>query len=162
MIALAVLGAGACVALGIGAAERLNRRDRMLQAWEKALFRMDAAVNHSGAELKEVLRRGAEEENAVLSELLRRMEATPAASTDTLLAALPWDGLLLSAERDTLQNCLASLFSPSLQAQAQALSYALAQWAVYRSACRETREKNIRLYTSLGWLGGAAVFILFC
>ena len=82
MIALAVLGVGACVALGRSAAERMNRRDRMLQAWEKALFRMDAAVNHSGAELKEVLRRGAEEENAVLSELLRRMEETPAASTD--------------------------------------------------------------------------------
>lgn len=162
MIGLAVLGAGACVALGRSAAERLNRRDALLQAWESALLHMEAAVNHSGAELKDVLRRGAEEENAVLSELLRRMEATPAASTDALLVALPWDSLLLPNEQDTLKNCLASLFSPSLQAQAQALSYALAQWAVYRSSFREARDKNARLYASLGWLGGAAVFILLC
>ncbi len=162
MIALAVLGAGACVALGRSAAERLNRRDALLQAWEGALLRMDAAVNHSGAELKEVLRRGAAEKEPALLELLRRLDALPAASTEELLDQLPWNGLLLPAERDTLADCLAALFSPSLQAQAQALSYALAQWAAYRRSCREARDKNARLYTSLGWLGGAAVFILLC
>lgn len=162
MIALAVLGAGVCVALGRSAAGRLNRRDALLQAWEGALRRMEAAVNHSGAELKEVLNRGAADNEPVLPELLRRLDTQPAASPEELLAALPWDPLLLPAERDTLNSCLAALFSPSLQEQGQALSYSLAQWSFYRQSCREARDKNARLYTSLGWLGGAAVFMLLC
>ena len=162
MIALAVLGAGACVALGRSAAERLNRRDALLQAWESALLRMEAAVNHSGAELTDVLRRGAEENEPILPELIKRLETMPAAPVEALLDALPWDSLLLPAERGVLNDCLAGLFSPSLQAQSQAISYARSQWAVFRSSCREAREKNTRLYTSLGWLGGAAAFILLC
>ena len=162
MIALAVLGAGTCVALGMYAADRLARREAMLLAWENALIRMDTAVNHSGAELKEVLRHGAAEKEPVLLELLGRLETAPASSSEELLDNLPWNDLLLPAERDTLSECLKALFSLSIQAQAQALSYAFAQWVAYRKACGKTREKNARLYLSLGWLGGAAAFILLC
>ena len=162
MIGLALLGAGMCVAVGRSAANRLNRRDTALQTWDSCLLRMDAAVNHSAAPLSDVLRRGAAEGEPVLLELLRRLEAMPAAPPSELLADLPWDDLLFSQERDTLKDCLAGLFSSTLQTQAQALAYARAQWAAYRKACREARDKNARLYSSLGWLGGAAVFILLC
>lgn len=162
MIALALFGAGACVALGMGAANRLKQRETVLQAWDQALQRMDAAVNHSAAPLDEALRRGAAEEIPALLELRRRLKETPAASTEELLADLPWEESLSSIERDTLMDCLARLFSTSLQEQAQALAYARSQWTEYRKASRDAREKNSRLYTSLGWLGGAAVFILLC
>ena len=159
MIGLAILGAGACVALGLSAANRLNRREETLQAWENALLRMDAAITHSAASLSEVLHRGG---MPALLELRRRLEAMPAASTEALLSDLPWENALLPPELDTLQNCLSLLFSPSLQEQAQALAYARSQWTVYRKASREALDKNARLYASLGWLGGAAVFILLC
>ena len=162
MIALAVLGAISCVALGMSAANRLNRRDEALQTWEGTFLRMDAAVNHSAAALEEVLQKGAAEDLPVLKELIRRLETTPAASISDLLKDLPWDDTLLPTERDTIKDCLTSLFSPSLQTQSQALAYAQAQWWLYRQACREARDKNARLYTSLGWLGGAAMFILLC
>ena len=163
MIALALLGAGACVALGMSAANRLNRREAILQAWESALLRMDAAVNNSAAPLNEVLRRGAADDNLpVLTELLSRLETLPASSASELLDRLPWEDTLLPAEKETIKDCLIALFSPSLQTQSQALAYAQSQWRVYRQSCREARDKNARLYTSLGWLGGAAVFILLC
>ena len=163
MIALALLGAAACVALGMSAANRLNRREAILQAWESALLRMDAAVNNSAAPLNEVLRRGAADDNLpVLTELLSRLETLPASSASELLDRLPWEDTLLPAEKETIKDCLIALFSPSLQTQSQVLAYAQSQWRMYRQSCREARDKNVRLYTSLGWLGGAAVFILLC
>ncbi len=163
MIALAVLGAVACVALGINAAGRLNRREAALRAWENALLRMDAAVNHSAAPLEEVLRRGAADDNLpVLTGLMQRLNTMPASSTDELLDGLPWEDTLLPPELGTLKDCLSSLFSPSLQTQSQALAYAQSECRMYRQSCCEAREKNARLYISLGWLGGAAVFILLC
>ena len=163
MIALAVLGAVACVALGINAAGRLNRREAALRAWENALLRMDAAVNHSAAPLEEVLRRGAADDNLpVLTELLQRLNTMPASSAAELLDGLPWEDTLLPPELGTLKDCLSSLFSPSLQTQSQALAYAQSECRMYRQSCCEAREKNARLYISLGWLGGAAVFILLC
>ena len=163
MIALAVLGAGACVALGINAAGRLNRREAVLRAWENALLRMDAAVNHSAAPLEEVLRRGAADDNLpVLTALMQRLNTMPASSAAELLDGLPWEDTLRPAEKETVKDCLMALFSPSLQTQSQALAYAQSQWRMYRQSCCEAREKNARLYISLGWLGGAAVFILLC
>ena len=159
MIALALLGAGACVALGMSAANRLNLREAGLQTWENALLRMDAAVNNSAAPLVEVLRRGAADNLPVLLELISRLETRPASSASELLDRLPWEDTLLPAEKETINDCLTALFSPS---QSQALAYAQSQWRMYRQSCREARDKNVRLYTSLGWLGGAAVFILLC
>ena len=162
MIALALLGASACVALGMSAANRLNRREEALQVWENALLRMDAAVNHNAAPLEEVLRRGAGDNLPVLLELISRLETRPASSVSELLDGLSWEDTLLPAEKETIKDCLIALFSPSLQTQSQVLAYAQSQWRMYRQSCREAREKNARLYTSLGWLGGAAVFILLC
>ena len=163
MIALAVLGAVACVALGINAAGRLNRREAALRAWENALLRMDAAVNHSAAPLEEVLRRGAADDNLpVLTALMQRLNTMPASSAAELLDGLPWEDTLLPPELGTLKDCLSSLFSPSLQTQSQALAYVQSECRMYRQSCCEAREKNARLYISLGWLGGAAVFILLC
>ena len=162
MIASALLGAGACVALGMSAANRLNLREAGLQTWENALLRMDAAVNNSAAPLVEVLRRGAADNLPVLLELISRLETRPASSASELLDRLPWEDTLLPAEKETINDCLTALFSPSLQTQSQALAYAKSQWRMYRQSCREARDKNVRLYTSLGWLGGAAVFILLC
>ena len=163
MIALAVLGAGACVTLGMNAANRQNRREAVLQAWENALLRMDVAVNHSAAPLEEVVRRGAADDHLpVLTALMQRLNIMPASSADELLDGLPWEDSLLPPERGALKDCLTALFSPSLQTQSQALAYAQSQWRMYRQSFRETREKNARLYISLGWFGGAAVFILLC
>ncbi len=159
---LALVAAGACAALGMGASRRLSKRCALLAAWDGALLRMEGAVTHSGAGLMAVLKQGLEEENAVLQELIRRLQASPAASPEALTDGLPWDEQLSPDERQTLSACLRGLFSPTLTQQGQALAAAREQWAVYLRRCREKREQDGKLYVSLGWLGGAAAFILLC
>ena len=158
----ALTAAGACAVLGMNASRNLTQREAVLTAWDGALSRMEGAVNHSGAGLMDVLKQGAAEENTVLHALIRRMLSSPAASPEALTNGLPWDEPLFSEERETLAACLRGLFSPTLAQQAQALSDARNQWTAYLRRCREKREKDGRLYVSLGWLGGAAAFILLC
>ena len=160
--ALALLAAGCCVALGGRAARRLEQREKLLNAWDGALMRMEGAVTHSGEGLKDVLRRGVGQGTEMLSALARDLQRTPAADPEALIAALPWDERMTEMERDTLRECLLSLFSPSLEQQARAIAYCREQWAVFRRKGRETRERDGRLYAGLGWLAGAAAFILLC
>ncbi len=159
---LALAAAGSCAALGMNASRRLSKRCALLTLWDGALLRMEGAVTHSGAGLKDVLWQGVGGDNAVLKELIRRMDQSPAASPETLTGGLPWDELLSPDERQTLADCLRGLFTPTLTQQAQALAVARDQWAVLLRRCRAKREKDGKLYVSLGWLAGAAAFILLC
>ena len=159
---LALGAAGGCVALGMSASHNLARREALLIAWDGALLRMEGAVAHSGAGLADVLRQGTGENNAVLEELIRRLDRSPAASPEALTENLPWDELLSPGERETLSACLRGLFFPTLTQQAQALASARDQWAMFLRRCREKRERDGKLYVSLGWLAGAAAFILLC
>ncbi len=156
----ALAAAGACAALGMSASRRLVRREALLAFWDGALLRMEGAVTHSGAGLIDVLRQGAGEKCGVLEELIRRLVASPAAPPEALIGSLPWDELLSSAERDALSACLRGLFSPTLTQQAQAIAATRDTWALLLRRCREKRERDGRLYVSLGWFAGAAAFIL--
>lgn len=160
MILPALLGAAACVGLGFAANDRAHRRADHLKAWDGALLRMENAVVHTAAPLTEALAKGAQEGEPVLKALLERLKTAPAAAPRAFLKDLPWNPLLAREEQKVLQDCLLSLFSASLQEQAQALSYARAQWARLLAQAAEKRERTGKLYLSLGWLGGAAVFIL--
>ena len=46
--------------------------------------------------------------------------------------------------------------------QKKALAQAQEKWRGFARAAREAADKNRRLYCSLGFLGGAALFILLC
>ncbi len=158
----ALLAAGACAAAGRGASVRLEKRERLLRAWEEALARMERAVEQGGAALPETLRRGAGGRVEVLDQLADSIAQTPAQAPEEAVARLSWDPLLTAPEKETLKDCLLSLFSPDAETQLRALSYARTQWTISCKSARETRDKNSRLYLSLGWLAGAGVFILLC
>ena len=158
----AVFAAAACVALGSGASRRLNGRESMLKEWETALKRMENALAFDNAPLPHVLRAGADNHLPTLQALINRMEEAPAQPIDELLNDLPWDPLLTDSEKDVLLQCLKALFSPSPIQQSQALARAQAQWQEFLKSAKAAREKNGRLYVSLGWLGGAALFIFLC
>lgn len=159
---LALLAAAACIALGALAAGRLSAREKLLNAWEGALRRLEVLVAQGGEGLPQVLKKAAGEETPLLRQAAGLLEAEPALAPEALLARLPWDALLTPAERETLQDALTGLFAPRAEMQLQALGYAREQWALFRRIGREARESSARLYASLGWLAGAAVFILLC
>ena len=109
-----------------------------------------------------MLRAGADNHLPALEALIRRMEEAPAQPIDELLNDLSWDPLLTDSEKDVLRQCLKALFSPSPIQQSQALARAQAQWQDFLKSAKAAREKNGRLYVSLGWLGSAALFIFLC
>lgn len=158
----AIPAAAACILLGSRAAGKLKDRENLLTAWEASLQRMEGAVAFNGAALPKVLEAGKDPPLPELDELLRRMAETPAAPVETLLHDLPWNPLLTDTEKNTLLGCFTALFSPSLSQQGQALAKARESWQEYVSSCKQIRQKNARLYLNLGWLGGAALFILLC
>ena len=159
---IALLAAGACVALGYLAAGRLAARENLLNAWEEALMRMETALSRVPDGLPALLRAGAGDQVSALNELAEAIERSPAGEPRALVESLSWDPLLTGPEKDALAQCLISLFSPLPQRQARALSYAREQFSLFRRAGREAREKSGKLYGGLGWMAGAALFILFC
>lgn len=158
----ALLAAGACAAAGHGASRRLEKREQLLWVWGDALSRMERAVERGGEPLTAVLRRGADGRAEMLNCLADWIEASPAQAPETMLDRLAWDPLLTAQERQTLCDGLLELFSPDRETQLRALAYARSQWEAFRSSAREIKEKNGRLYVSLGWLAGAGMFILLC
>ena len=158
----AVLAAGACAAAGHGASGRLEKREKLLRAWGEALSRMERAVERGGAALSAVLRRGAGEGVETLNRLADILDENPAQAPEAMLDRLAWDPLLTPREKETLADCLLELFSPDRETQLRALAEARSQWMIFCQSAREIREKNSRLYVSLGWLAGAGMFILLC
>jgi len=159
---IAFLAAAACIALGMGAANRLTARERLLRAWEGALQRLELALGQGGDTLPRLLRSAAGEDVPLLKELAKRLEGEPALSPQALLPRLNEGGLLTPAEQEVLEQAIGGLFSPTVSGQLQAIEYAREQWALFRRISREAWESHGRLYASLGWLAGAALFILMC
>lgn len=149
----------ACGALGVLSARRVSRRLDTAEQWDAALRRMESAAAQ-GRTLPDILRAGAESGAACLDVGAKLLEDTPALSPDAWLARLPWDGLLLPREQAILSACLSALFSPSRDEQTLFLRTAQSQWQEVVRACRQAQQTKARLYRQLGWLGGAALFIL--
>ena len=65
-------------------------------------------------------------------------------------------------ETAALRDALSGLFAATAGPQKKALAQAQEKWRGFARAAREAADKNRRLYCSLGFLGGAALFILLC
>ena len=158
----AAMAAIACVALGTLAAGRLFERERLLNAWEDVLQRLEIRIQGGGEALPRLFRESARGTGISLEKAAEAWEKEPALPMEQWLEKLPWEPLLTFSERDILKKCLEGLMLPHAEQQLQALSFAREQWAMFRRIAREARENNSRLYMSLGWLAGAAAFILIC
>lgn len=160
LIGLAV--AGACVALGGWAGRKLSLRVDTLTAWEGALSRLEGMAQHLSVALPAMLRRAGGGQIPCLDALADRISLAPAHPPEELLRDLPWEPWLTREEQDTARDCLQGLFAPTADQQLRAIRFAQEQWQRFRRLSLEQREKNGRLYRSLGWLGGAVLFILMC
>ena len=98
----------------------------------------------------------------LLAQQTRLLEEKPALSQGDWLSALAWDPLLTERETAALRDALSGLFAATAGPQKKALAQAQEKWRGFARAAREAADKNRRLYCSLGFLGGAALFILLC
>ncbi len=158
---LAVLAAGLCGLIGILAAGRLQKRENSLMHWQEALVRMENAITHGQLPLPDVLMAGGERVE-LLNDLAKHLQAEPVIGLMALWRSVEPDDLLTEPEWALLTGCMEGLSATSLEMQRTAVHYAREQWVQYLTAGRMARERNARLYQSLGWLCGAALFILLC
>ena len=129
---------------------------------EEILERLEVQLNRGGDDLPRLLNDCARGTGTCLERAAARLEKEDALPGEQWLSQLEWEPLLTPSEKDTLKKCLEGLFAPYLEQQLQAVLYARELWARFRRISREAHENNTRLYVSLGWLAGAAVFILIC
>lgn len=154
--------AAACVSIGFHFSRRLSRLVDALSQWDKALLALSGAIRYRRASALDALEAGAREEKETLPALLKRMKERPGETPAALIRELPWHPLLPPEAVSALSDCLLSLFLPTLPQQEQGLALSRIPFDDCLSKAREAREKNARLYGSLGWLSGAALFILLC
>lgn len=161
-VIFALGAAAACAALGTLASGCLSRRLDALSQWDKALARMDGAVRHRQASALEAVSQGAQEETVTLPALLEKARNTPGQTPAVLLRELPWHPLLPKDAKAALTDWLLSLFLPTAAQQTQGMALAQLPFSRCLNDARAAKERCGRLYVSLGWLAGAALFILLC
>lgn len=149
----------ACGALGMLSSRSVSRRMEAAAQWNAALGRMEAAAAR-GNSLMDILLAGADGEENGLAKSAAYLREHPAASREEWLSVFPWDSLLRPKETAILRTGLSALFSPSRDEQAQGLLEARNQWRKVLADCEKDGQSRCRLYRQLGWLGGAALFIL--
>ena len=155
----AFVGAICCIALGMIAGKRIRDRENCLSEWEKALMHMEGALQTGGMAVPELMAAG---NMPFLVRAAEQLKKNPSMTAGQLFALLPADVPLTHPERDVISALFAGIFAPDRERQLQSVLYARQQMARYAGIYREGAEKNIRLYQSLGWLSGAAAFILMC
>ena len=161
-IIFALGAAAACAALGALASGRLSRRLEALAQWDKALSRMEGAVRLRQASAVEAVGEGAQEESVTLPALLEKARTGPGQTPAALLRDLPWHPLLPREAKAALLDWLLSLFLPAAAQQTQGMALAQIPFARCLNDARAAKERYGRLYVSLGWLSGTAMFILLC
>ena len=159
-IVFALGAAAACAALGGRAAGRLARRAQALSQWDKALRLIAGAVQYRRATALEAVRQGTGAEKTTLPALAERMRADPGKTPEALVQNLPWHAQADQETRQAVSAFLLALFLPTLPQQEQAMRLAKVPFDRLLKDARNAKEKYGRLAVSLGWLAGAAVFIL--
>ncbi len=156
---LSLTAAGACVLMGLCRAARLQAREKTLEEWGEAMARMESLVTHFSPPIPEILHEG-----GACAPTLHTLETqyalAPAQGLKQLWRALPREAPLKDEEWALLGDCVGGLGETTATRQKEALRRAREKWSPLMVSARKARERGVKMYCSLGWLGGAAVFIL--
>lgn len=156
----ALTAAALCAGKGLKERNRLCRREETLSWWLSALRRLHEAFSLRGASIPQALLFSSGGEDNPLSQLAKALSEAPSSDVQGMIGGLSFDPLLSMEEVSALKGCLLSLFSPELSCQASAASRAAGQFEEYLNLAAEKRGRLGKTYTSLGFLAGAALFIL--
>lgn len=156
---MGLVGAGCCMALGLQQAGRAEKRGDDMESWERAMLKMAGAIEAGGRGLPEILEASEIPQLQAGAQLLRQQ---PALSPEQWAEHLPRDEWLKPAEWALLRQGLMGLFAPLPAQQLREMAYARKRFTPLSAQAREEAGRRGKLYRALGWLGGAAVFILIC
>lgn len=157
---LACTCAVCCAGLGVFSALRLDRRAAVTRVWANALRRMESAAAHLSLPLEDLLRYGAGDEVPALSRMADALSARPQMGAGALIPDRPPE--MAPSEWREIDRCLSALDGENRLLQLEALRQArLFLTPLCRKAAADaSRLKKARL--AVGFLSGAALFILLC
>lgn len=163
------LAAGiACALMGFLAARTLVWRVEQLEAWLRALLRMETALQGEGLPIRRVLEAGAAEESGrdgVRKRLTQTAQLLAANPSWTLEQA--WgeaSSVLIPGQRErdkaVLDQCFLDLGRGAIDQRRAGLRLAQERLRQQLEEARKDKGRNGRLYQSLGWLSGLALVLM--
>ena len=155
MLAGMIVGA-ACVCAGAAASYRLYRRAVLLRDWQQAMIAMRAAAVYAHAGCADTLRAG---QMAVLKKLAEQVERE-GADAAAAYEALGGDALIRGDERAVIACVLRTLSGGGRDEQEAMLSYAEARFSAFCERAEALRDRDARMFVSLGVLCGICALIM--
>ena len=158
--ALAALG---CVLMGLSWAASLSRRVQALRAWGRVLSRLEAGLSYRPHTLEAFVAQAAQgEENrdvsAHIAACVTRMRETPLLSLKEAMEPVAMPELTPS-DKAALALLFQGLGEGDEQAQRGLLAAVRMAVAAQMEEAAQQEGKDRRLATSLGFIGGGAVFL---
>lgn len=146
-----------CACLGRVAARRVRQTRALMTTVREAVAYLDGALRAGGETLDNALRGCGLDAYRALADILR---AEPTLPVQTAFDRLQRPELMPREAWLTLRALACALERGTYGERAGALSYALKTASRCEQTQREREARDAKMYTSLGALGGAALFIL--
>lgn len=154
--ALAVIAGLLAGLLGTRYAAGLRQNAKRLTRWDGLLAHLSLLMQEQAYALPEALRLAADsggEADAWLQSVAAQMEADPLCRAQDV--PLPdW------AEAPALARMLRGISAGSLEARVQSVEAARGEIALLARTASDTSAKDARMWSQLGWLGGACLVML--
>lgn len=157
--ALAILAGLLAGMTGTRYAAALKREAARLKRWEVLLARLSLLMQECAFSLPEAFREAADspsEPDELLRALAARLEADRLTSLSELAASI--DDML--PEATILRRMLTGLSAGSLDMRLQGLAATQEELKLLSAASAETAAKDAKMWSQLGWIGGACLVVL--
>lgn len=158
-LALAILAGLLAGMTGTRYAAALKREASRLKRWEVLLARLSLLMQECAFSLPEAFREAADslgEPDELLRALAARLEADRLTSLSELAASMG-DTL---PEAPVLRRMLVGLGTGSLDMRLQGLAATQEELKLLSAASAETAAKDAKMWSQLGWIGGACLVVL--
>ena len=157
--ALALLAGLLAGLTGMRYAAGLRRESLRLKRWDTLLSRLSLMMEEQAYTLPEALRRAADqpgEADALLLRVAAALESDRLASLSTLTALV--DSAL--PEAAVITRLLETLGTGTLDMRMHGLSHAREELRHLSDAAAESFAKDAKMWSQLGWIGGACLVVL--
>lgn len=157
---LAVTAGLLCALLGLRSASRLRREAGRMRRWTELLAHLALLLEEGALPIPEALQTasdGTNEADGLLREIAQRMQSDPMTTPEAACrGALPggW------AEGETLLRMFRRLGHGAGAGRVQAVRQADAAVMLLAEQFSERARRDAKVYTTLGWTGGACLTLL--
>lgn len=158
-ILLAIIAGLLCGIAGMRRATLLRRNAQLLRRWDALLRHLSLLLHQGGESLPQTLEAAATVDappDQLLRSLAQALRNAPLVPLEEHFARLCAD----SPARDALLRMARCLGRGELVSRCQAVDQAAEEIALLATQAQASADKDARMWTTLGWLGGACLILM--